>query len=178
MSNLLNIRAPSGLLKTAQQVRSYAAPTSGKSVLTRRLKRKLTPGQTRPAIYYKFDCKVELSDGSTYTRRSQFPRVEWRYLADQRNNTVWNPSRSNLKAVESDAKGRLAKFKQKFGFVETADSADREVSVEESVKADEKEPAPAASRSSLLDDYYDLMGENFTPVQSGGKLAGKKRGKK
>jgi hypothetical protein len=123
---------------------------------------------------------VELSDGSTFVRKSQYPRVEWKYLADQRNNIVWNPSRTNLKAIEADATGRLAKFKQKFGFVDAADSSDRVEGASET-KADvkkESEPAAAAPKSSLIDDYYDLMGENFVPVQSGGKLAGKRRGKK
>lgn len=163
-----------------QQVRNYAAPGAGKSVLSRRVPRKLTPGKTRPAIYYKFECRVELSDGSTIVRRSQYPRVEWKYLADQRNNIVWNPSRTNLKAIEADATGRLAKFKQKFGFVDPVDSSDRVDSASET-KADaakESEPAAAAPKASLIDDYYDLMGENFVPVQSGGKLAGKRRGKK
>lgn len=163
-----------------QQVRTYAAPSAGKSVLSRRVPRKLTPGKTRPAIYYKFDCRVELSDGSTIVRRSQYPRVEWKYLADQRNNIVWNPSRTNLKAVEADATGRLAKFKQKFGFVDPVDSSDRDVAASETKTDSSKdiESNAAAPKSSLIDDYYDLMGENFVPVQSGGKLAGKRRGKK
>ena len=57
---------------------------------------------------------------------------------------------------------------------------DRDVDSASETKADaakESEPA-AAPKASLIDDYYDLMGENFVPVQSGGKLAGKRRGKK
>lgn len=176
------------------QIRNYAVPGGSKSVLTRRVQRKLIPGKTRPAIYYKFDCRVELSDGSTFVRRSQFPRVEWRYLADQRNNIVWNPSRTNLKAIEADATGRLAKFKQKFGFIDAPDSAERSevaapavspAAAEDSaeLKAEEATEAPSLEaeskpRQTLMEDYLDLMGENFVPVQSGGKLAGKKRGKK
>lgn len=203
MSSMLNTGLKSLRTQTsaisqniANQVRHYAIPGGSKSVLTRRVKRKLTPGKTRPAIYYKFDCRVELSDGSTFVRRSQYPRVEWRYLADQRNNTVWNPSRTNLKAIEADATGRLAKFKQKFGFVDPIDSSERmeafdTISTSDSssapadpaasdveAKEESSTSAKSKSRQSLMDDYLDLMGENFVPVQSGGKLAGKRRGKK
>lgn len=68
----------------------------------------------RPHIYYKFDCKVELSDGSTVTRRSQFPKDELRSIADQRNNPLWNPSKANIKQAEADATGRLATMKKKY----------------------------------------------------------------
>lgn len=155
---------------TFNQIRNYAIPNSGRSALTRRAKRKLVPGKTRPSIFHTFECKVELSDGSTYVRRSQFPRVEWRYLADQRNHPLYNPSRSNLKVVEADATGRLAKFKQKYGFVEASDSA-------EGSEAPTEEKS-AETKPSVMDDYLDLMSEGYIPVQSGGKLAGKRRGKK
>lgn len=193
MSKMLNSGLSSfrsqtiGISQTfTNQVRHYAIPGGSKSVLTRRVQRKLTPGKTRPAIYYKFDCRVELSDGSTFVRRSQYPRVEWRYLADQRNNIVWNPSRTNLKAIEADATGRLAKFKQKFGFVDSVDSAERteaaapaeNAAVETESQEQASTPSKPQSKQSLMDDYLDLMGQNFTPVQSGGKLAGKRRGKK
>lgn len=157
------------------QARSYASPSAGKSVLSKRLRRKLVPGKTRPSIFHQFECKVELSDGSTYTRRSQFPRVEWRYLADQRNSHLYNPSRNNLKAVESDATGKLAKFSQKFGFVEVEQASEVETETAEKDSAVEQ---PPQTKQSLMDDYLDIMGEGFVPVQSGGKLAGKKRSKK
>lgn len=147
------------------QVRTVYIPPGGRSILEKRLPRKLRVGDTRPPIYYKFDCKVELSDGSTVTRRSQFPKIEWRYLADNRNNPKWNPTRRNVKAVESDATGRLAKFKQKFGFVDEIDSSSAETKTEATAKKD------------LSDDYADLMGENVVPVQSGGRVATKKRSK-
>lgn len=183
LKSLRSSQTSTSAVEVVSQVRHYAIPGGSKSVLTRRVPRKLTPGKTRPAIYYKFDCRVELSDGSTYVRRSQFPRVEWRYLADQRNNIVWNPSRTNLKAIEADATGRLAKFKQKFGFVDSVDSAERAEAgaAEEGAEKAAKETVEAPktqSRQSLMDDYLDLMGENIVPVQSGGKLAGKRRGKK
>lgn len=196
MSNLLSnskviLRSQSLAVSDAfsNQVRHYAIPGGSKSVLTKRVQRKLTPGKTRPAIYYKFDCRVELSDGSTFVRRSQYPRVEWRYLADQRNNIVWNPSRTNLKAIEADATGRLAKFKQKYGFFDGADSGERtEAPSAAAPKAEEtkavaaeepaSKPAESKSRASLMEDYLELMEKDFIPVQSGGKLAGKRRGKK
>jgi hypothetical protein len=135
------------------QSRSVYVPPGGKSILPKRATRKLLPGKMRPHIYYKFDCVVELSDGSTITRRSQFPRVEWRYLSDQRNNPAWNPSKTNIKAVEADATGRLAKFKAKFGDFDslTGDS--------------EKAETDGG------DDFLDLMQDNVVPVQSGGKLS-------
>lgn len=195
MSNLLSnskavLRTHSLTVSDAfsNQVRHYAIPGGSKSVLTKRVQRKLTPGKTRPAIYYKFDCRVELSDGSTFVRRSQYPRVEWRYLADQRNNIVWNPSRTNLKAIEADATGRLAKFKQKYGFFDGADSGDRTEALAADSQAEEtkvaateeqaSKPSESKSRASLMEDYLELMEKDFIPVQSGGKVAGKRRGKK
>lgn len=177
LSSALRVK-PNALVSQVAHIqsRNYASPAAGKSVLTKRIKRKLTPGKTRPSIFYQFECKVELSDGSTYTRRSQFPRVEWRYLADQRNNHLYNPSRNNLKAVESDATGKLAKFSQKFGFVEAESVQETEGEAEGEGAAQKEQVEP--TKQSLMDDYLDIMGEGFVPVQSGGKLAGKKRGKK
>ncbi|VVT57427.1 mitochondrial 54S ribosomal protein bL31m [Magnusiomyces paraingens] len=179
LTSLLNNLRPgySSILKNGinlSQTRNYAIPGSGRSVLTRRAKRKLIPGKTRPSIFHMFECKVELSDGSTYVRRSQYPRVEWRYLADQRNHPLYNPSRSNLKVVEADATGRLAKFKQKYGFVQPVDSADKKDATEKN-KSDEKS---GEFSKPAIDDYLDLMSEGYVPVQSGGKLAKAKRGKK
>lgn len=179
LSLLKGIRGNLSIPKTFNvQIRNYASPNPGKTVLPPRIKKKLLPGKTRPSIFYQFECKVELSDGSTYTRRSQYPRVEWRYLVDQRNNHLYNPSRTNLKAVEADATGRLAKFSQKFGFVEPpqASNAQESESPEEQEKVEPVKEMPA--KQSLMDDYLDIMGEGFVPVQSGGKLAGKKKNKK
>ncbi|ODQ73565.1 hypothetical protein LIPSTDRAFT_33601, partial [Lipomyces starkeyi NRRL Y-11557] len=85
------------------------------SVLTDKLpKRKYRFGETRPAVYYKFDCTVELSDGSTYVRQSPFPRIEWRYLRDQRLHPLWNPTIKGLQAVQSEAGGRMWRFNQRY----------------------------------------------------------------
>lgn len=124
--------------------------------------KKLTVGKTRPAIYYKFDCRVELSDGSTFVRRSQFPRDEWRYLTDHRNNPIWNPSRPNLKAIEADATGKMSKFQKKFEYFDVSE------------KKEEKKKEESAKD----DDFMDLLGQNYVPVQSGGRLVTKKKGKK
>ncbi|CAN6644072.1 large ribosomal subunit protein bL31m [Trichomonascus vanleenenianus] len=161
-----------------KQVRTVYVPPGGKSILSRRLPRKLKVGETRPPIYYKFDVKVELSDGSVVTRRSQFPKVEWRYLNDQRNSLRWNPTRSDLKSVDSEITGRLAKFQKKYGDIgfekpKVEEKKEKEVApVEEAEAEAEKKP------TSMFDDYADLMGENVVPVQAGGKLAQKRRGKK
>ncbi|KAK9236337.1 hypothetical protein V1525DRAFT_407267 [Lipomyces kononenkoae] len=104
------------------QRRNYAGPapfdinTANQSVLTDKLpKRKYRFGETRPAVYYKFDCTVELSDGSTYVRQSPFPRTEWRYLRDQRLHPLWNPTIKGLQAVQSETGGRMWRFNQRYG---------------------------------------------------------------
>lgn len=114
--------------------------------MPKRALRKLLPGKMRPHIYHKFDCVVELSDGSTYTRRSQFPKDELRILADQRNNPLWNPSKANVKQAEADATGRLATMKKKY-----------------------------AELDDLLggedDSFLESMESKVQAVQSGGKLS-------
>lgn len=166
MSFLLSQKTPVKVAQTVsttrQQIRNYAIPNVARSVLSRRVQRKLTPGKTRPPIFYQFECLVELSDGSTYTRRSLYPRVEWKYLADQRNNPAYNPTRTNLKVVEADATGRLARFNEKFGLSESMGMSDES----------------SGKKKSLMDEFMDAMGEGYVPVQSGGKLAGKRRSKK
>lgn len=166
------------------QSRSVYIPPGGKSILTRRLPRRLRVGDTRPPIYHKFECKVELSDGSTVTRQSQFPKVEWRYLSDIRNAPKYNPTRTNLKTTEIDSGGRMAKFQKKYGFTagveEDTEVKDEPKKVEKKVEKEKTEDIPVANDEPLLsDDFEDLLGENFVPVQSGGKLAQrKKKGKK
>ncbi|ANB11686.1 mitochondrial 54S ribosomal protein YmL36 [Sugiyamaella lignohabitans] len=157
------------------QSRTVYVPPGGKSVLPKRALRKLLPGKMRPHIYYKFDCVVELSDGSTITRRSQFPKVEWRYIADQRNNPTWNPSKANIKAVEADATGRLAKFKKKFGdFDSLASGTSAEAKTTKAPANDSTSTSAentASTSSSSADDFLDLLSENVVPVQTGGRLS-------
>ncbi|KAK9476409.1 hypothetical protein V1514DRAFT_337058 [Lipomyces japonicus] len=83
---------------------------AGTLIQSRKPKRKYRYGETRPAVYYEFDCLVELSDGSTYTRRSQFPRNEWRYLFDQRVHPTWNPNVPGLAGPQTVEGGRMARF--------------------------------------------------------------------
>lgn len=97
-------------------------PPGGRTVLPKRIPRKLRPGEVRPAIYYKFNQTIELSDGATVKRKSVFPKLQFKMLMDQRNAVLWNPSKPNLKALELDASGRLAKFRMKFGDLESQKS--------------------------------------------------------
>ncbi|KAK9380766.1 mitochondrial 54S ribosomal protein bL31m [Kockiozyma suomiensis] len=99
----------------------------------RRQKRHLPPGKTTPAVYHMFDCLVEMSDGSTYVRQSPFPRVEWRYLRDQRTHPLWNPTISGLVAVQADTGGRVARFNEKFGSTDEFAEDEEEAEEEESV---------------------------------------------
>ncbi|KAH3682497.1 hypothetical protein WICPIJ_006527 [Wickerhamomyces pijperi] len=148
--------------------------------LPRRPLKKITLGKARPAIYYKFNCKTEFSDGAVVIRRSQTPKDELRLISDVRNHPLWNPHRSDLEAIDVNAGGKMEKFKQKFaafnvieedvpapGAVET-----KEATKKEQVKKEENDDA------FLLDDYLDLLGQNVQDVQKGGKLAVKQKGKK
>ncbi|KAK9447440.1 mitochondrial 54S ribosomal protein bL31m [Limtongia smithiae] len=105
---------------------AYEPPKRGyETVLSKhRVKRKFRFGETRPPVYHQFDCTVELSDGSTYTRQSPFPRVEWRYLRDQRVHPLWNPNVPGLVAVQTDLGGRVARFNEKFSLQQQAAEGD------------------------------------------------------
>lgn len=113
MSLFRNIRSLTPTIQTRTKG-TYVAP-GGRTVLKRRPSRKLRSEDVRPAIYYKFDQTVELSDGSTIQRRSVYPSVEWKMLQDQRNSSIWNPSKPDLKALLAGESGKLAKFRRKFG---------------------------------------------------------------
>ncbi|ODQ66933.1 hypothetical protein NADFUDRAFT_45195 [Nadsonia fulvescens var. elongata DSM 6958] len=157
-------------------------PASTANMLPRRVSRKLQPGKTRVPIYYQFDCTVELSDGSTIVRRQQYPKTEWRYLQDQRNNALWNPSKSELKDVSADLTGKMAKFNKKYGMTAVPATS---TAPAESVKADtttttksESTPAPAApAEDAFIDDFMDLLDVGAVNIKTG-KIAGKVRKKK
>lgn len=118
----------------------------------RRVMRKIEMGRARPAIFHQFDSWVELSDGSVVKRRSQAPKDEIRMINDQRNSTLWNPLRSDLSNSDPNATGKVNKFKQRFsGFAAKEDKAD---------------------------NFVDLMSDNVTEVQKGGKILDKRRSKK
>ena len=182
------------------QVRTYLthnpSMSSGDVLLDRRPKKKIQVGKARPAIYYKFDTVVQLSDGSVVVRRSQTPKAEMKIINDQRNNPMWNPSRKDLTQVYERAAGRLSKFKQKYSLFEDLEEkpnvSEQEAMpqetkaaakpVEEQPKLQKSEPKKAAMEEEedddfSLDDYLELVGENVQEVQSGGKLAKGKKGK-
>lgn len=151
--------------------------------IPRRPLKKIRLGKARPAIYHQFNVKVELSDGSVITRRSQFPKDEIRLIQDQRNNPLWNPSRDDLVIVDATAGGRLDKFKQRYGAM---------FSVEDTVKEEQKDTASTTKQQETeakvqeteskdddfgMDDYLSLLNDNAEQIKTG-KLATKKKAKK
>lgn len=119
---------------------------------TKRIRTKIKMGKARPAIFHQFDTLVELSDGSVIRRRSQAPRDEMRMVVDQRNHPLWNPH-SDVEAADVDATGKVSKFKEKFAqFEEEGDKSKKTV-----------------------DSLLEMMGQNVTEVQKGGKVFTKKR---
>lgn len=160
---------------------------AGQSVLDgplpRRPLKKIRLGKARPAIYYKFNCKTEFSDGSVVVRRSQTPKDELRLISDVRNHPLWNPYRSDLEAIDVNAGGKMEKFKQKFAAFnvieeEPAAPAPAAEAKKEKKEAKNEEAKQQDEDSFLLDDYLDLLGQNVQDVQKGGKLAVKQKGKK
>ena len=133
-------------------------PPGGRSALKRRPSLKLRSEDVRPAIYYKFDQTVELSDGSTVKRKSVYPRVEWRMLQDQRNSSLWNPSKPDHKAMLG-------------GLGDINDSTP-----EESNSAEEASASKASDDSAF--DLDDLMSEDAQNITSGRLHQVKKPSKK
>lgn len=148
--------------------------------------KKIRLGKARPAIYHQFNVQVELSDGSVITRRSQFPKDEIRLIQDQRNNPLWNQSRDDLVIVDANAGGKMDKFKQKyenlFSFETPSKQPAAEAAVAQQATSQEKTTKPELEEKEDdafgMDDYMSLLNENAQQVQSGGKLATKKRDKK
>ncbi|CUS21995.1 LAQU0S04e05776g1_1 [Lachancea quebecensis] len=152
--------------------------------------KKIRLGKARPAIYHKFDVQVELSDGSVITRRSQFPKDQIRLIQDQRNNPLWNQSRDDLVVVDANAGGRLDKFKQKYDTLFNFEAPAKQPAADAKGKDKAKEVKPAPEEETAaapaaeeedafgMDDYMSLLDQNAQQVQSGGKLATKKRDKK
>ncbi|KAK9475499.1 mitochondrial 54S ribosomal protein bL31m [Dipodascopsis tothii] len=140
-----------------QFVRAYAD-----TVLTgRKPKRKYRFGETRPAIYHKFDCVVELSDGSTYTRKSMYPRNEWRYLNDMRTNSLWNPTKTGMVVTDLDSNRTLTRFNERYGFINT--------------EVVESNTTSTMAESGGFDDLDDLLSEGSgSAQQKGAKVTSKK----
>lgn len=151
--------------------------------LPKRPLKKIALGKARPAIYYKFNCNTEFSDGAVVKRRSQLPKDELRLIQDMRNTPMWNPNRSDLEVVDANAGGRLERFKQRF-----AQFAVEEQQVGEQVEGAEVDAKSGGTETNrakvdaedqfMLDDYLELLGQNVQDVQKGGKLAVKQKSKK
>ncbi|CCK68584.1 mitochondrial 54S ribosomal protein bL31m KNAG_0B01370 [Huiozyma naganishii CBS 8797] len=162
-------------------------PGAMKTAIPRRPVRKIPIGKARPAIYHQFDVAVEMSDGSVVMRRSQFPKAELRLIQDQRNNPLWNTSRSDLVVVDANAAGSIGKFKQKYGtmFASPVEEPPAQKAAPQEINKlrqpptpdapapeTEQEPAPAA-----LEDYLDILDDSTQQIKTG-KLASKRRPKK
>lgn len=142
--------------------------------LPRRPLKKIKLGKARAAIYHQFEVQVELTDGSVITRKSQYPKAEFRLIQDQRNNILWNKSRSDLTPLDINSKGSLYKFKQKYGaWLNPKQKKSTQTS-------DNNQTKEATSENSVtLDhDYLNLINTTSLQVQTGGKLATKKRSKR
>lgn len=139
--------------------------------LPRRPLKKIRLGKARPAIYHQFEVQIELSDGSVITRKSQFPKSEIRMIQDQRNNPLWNESRDDLVIIDTSAGGKMDKFRQKYGSMYNIEDMSKKRTDKEKV-VDEKQQDDFS-----MNDYLTLLNQNAQPVQSGGKLATKKKDK-
>lgn len=161
-------------------------PSQGSSHLAipRRPARKIRLGKARPAIYHQFDVLVELSDGSVIKRRSQFPKNEIRLIQDQRNNPLWNPSRTDLMVVDANASGKVDRFKQRYSSIfsmqdeVTAQNAKDEGSQSSAPKNEAEGDSHAEPQEEFgMDDYLSLLDDNTRQIKTG-KLATKKKDKK
>lgn len=142
---------------TRPMVRMYSTRTAvNHNPIPKRAMKKIRIGKSRPAIYHKFNCLVELSDGSVIERRSQYPKTELRMIQDQRNNLLWNANRTDMSVVE-DVRGKLYSFRQKYSEFDNTKK-------EEEQAAEEEE----------ADDLLELLGANHVEKKLGGRLYDKK----
>lgn len=110
--------------------------------------KRLAFGQTIAPVYHEFECLVQLSDGSTYKRRTVAPVEQLKPINDQRNMHLWNPNKPELKTDSGEEGKQLSKFNEKFGF------------------GDEDT------------DFADLLSEDFVETKSGVQVQKKKGDKK
>lgn len=133
------------------------------SLSKKRVMNTIRMGKARPAIFHQFETFVELSDGSVVRRRSQAPKDEVRMISDQRSSTLWNPTRDDLDDTDPNAVGKVDKFKKRFGGFDGTKEVDEELSIQERRKHIAKQK----------DDLFELLGENATEVNKGGKVQAK-----
>lgn len=153
--------------------------------IPRRPLKKIRLGKARPAIYYKFDTQVELSDGSVITRRSQFPKDEIRLIQDQRNNPLWNMSRDDLVVVDANSGGSMDKFKQKYSSIFLLEDESKMAVEEDDKKPDEQtakteavgEKKQVEEDAFGVEDYLSMLNDEASQIKTG-KLATKKKAKK
>ncbi|GMM28582.1 mitochondrial 54S ribosomal protein YmL36 [Martiniozyma asiatica (nom. inval.)] len=168
---------------TLNGVRSYAGRVQISAALPKRPLKKIAVGKARPAIYYKFDTLVELSDGSVIKRRSQFPKDEIRMITDQRNSALWNESKPDASLLDAESRGKLNKFKSKFAaFDQSGKSADEVKAEEDKAEAEKQERLrtgiAAKKTDTAEDEFLDFLSENYEDVKMGGNLARKEKKKK
>lgn len=169
--------------QVCMQTRGYAGRVQIQSALPRRPLKKIRIGKARPAIYYKFNTQVELSDGSVITRRSQYPKDELRMITDQRNNPLWNPSKPDASLLDAESKGKLNKFKSKFAAFEQSGKSSAEVKAEEAKAEKErlhrlKTGMAAKKVVKEEDDFLEMLSSNYEEEKLGGNLAQKEKKKK
>lgn len=168
---------------TVPQIRGYAGRVQIQSALPKRPLKKIRVGKARPAIYFKFNTQVELSDGSVITRRSQYPKDQLTMITDQRNTPLYNPSKPDASLLDAESKGKLNKFKSKFAsFDQSGKSAEE---VEKEAKKAEEERLLRLKTGNITqktekdtDDLLDILSESYEEVKLGGNLAQKEKRKK
>ncbi|EGW31999.1 uncharacterized protein SPAPADRAFT_50602 [Spathaspora passalidarum NRRL Y-27907] len=162
-------------------VRHYAgkAPeTTGREVQlsSRRVMRKIRMGKARPAIFYQFDTLVELSDGSVIRRRSQAPKDEIRMLADQRNSSLWNPTRSDL-IVDQSHTGKVSKFRTKYGDYDRGAGSEETNTTKSDLQTEEEREQARKLAAEREREFLEFMGEG-AEIITHGKLYDKKADRK
>lgn len=165
------------------QIRGYAGRVQIQAALPKRPLKKIRVGKARPAIYYKFNTQVELSDGSVITRRSQYPKDELRMITDQRNNPIWNASKPDASLLDAESKGKMNKFKTKFSAFEqsgkSVDEVEQETKKAEAERLERlKTGIPTKKVDTEEDDFLDLLTSNYEEVKLGGNIAQKSKKKK
>lgn len=196
VSLTMSMKRPTLKLLNQTQGHRFASGHVIDGALHKRPLKKIGLGKARPAIYYKFNCATEYSDGAVVIRRSQYPKDELRLIQDMRNSPLWNSTRTDLEVVDANAGGRLEKFKQKFAqfavkedteetskpsSVDSKNKTEKKSETKEASAKETEEPVKEAKSEGdgfMLDDYLELLGQNVQEVQKGGKLAVKQKGKK